>query len=183
MERARKRHNSKHSAILRSGKRGNGYCIRMPFYDIFVDLTHTIHNSSCKCRSFLHYRSGLIFYQPASCDDPENDCPCTPVGTAIAYGGTDPDTWAAELSQYNMILDSPVCFPNTEPLAGPTSTYCVCAGSSMEPAFYSTIQGALNQSACAYSASSDLPLVQFTPVTVPATVTTTTSPTSCSPTV
>ena len=54
------------------------------------------------------------------------------------------------------MMTAPICWPTTTSMAGPSSVDCVCAGSSTATAHYPTISGASGQSACAYTASSDL---------------------------
>ena len=58
-----------------------------------------------------------------------------------------------------MMMTAPICWPATTTTAGSSSVDCVCAGSSAATAtaHYPTISGASGQSACAYTASSDLP--------------------------
>ena len=55
------------------------------------------------------------------------------------------------------MMTAPICWPTTTSMAGSSSVDCACAGSSTATAHYPTISGASGQSACAYTASSDLP--------------------------
>lgn len=56
-----------------------------------------------------------------------------------------------------MMMTAPICWPTTTSMAGSSSVDCVCAASSTATARYSTISGASGPSACAYTATSDLP--------------------------
>ena len=62
------------------------------------------------------------------------------------------------------MMTAPICWPATTTMAGSSSVDCVCAGSSTATAtaHYPTMSGASGQSACAYTASSDLPPPTFT---------------------
>lgn len=155
--------------------------VTIPYYDLENVASTT--PSDCPSLTFSWTSPTLsTTVVPIPCPTTSDYCPCSPVETAIAYEGTDDAIWAADLLQYNLVIDSPICWPDTQSQAGPTSTYCVCAGTSDKAAYYSTISGASGETACAYSASSDLPSVQYVPVTVAAT-TTTSLTTSCTPTV
>lgn len=55
------------------------------------------------------------------------------------------------------MMTAPICWPTATSMAGSSSVDCVCAGSSTATTHYPTITGASGVSACAYTASSDLP--------------------------
>lgn len=55
------------------------------------------------------------------------------------------------------MMTAPICWPTATSMAGSSTVDCVCAGSSTATTHYPTISGASGLSACAYTASSDLP--------------------------
>lgn len=72
-----------------------------------------------------------------------------------------------------------MCWQTTAALWGPTSSVCACAGTSTASALYSTIAETPSQSACAYSATSDLPAtIPLTPTPICTAITLSSTPRS-----